>query len=203
MGSILAIGALVGAILMAILVTVLADECKAWLRWTAERLIRRAVRRLPENQRERYSEEWHSHLNEVPGEIGKLVTALGFLPASLTMSRILTRQAPQLSEEPKSTKPRQLTSIRIVWGSTIRRDEVLGQAVDKEIHAARQHMLKIRNGAYFNARIAELAEVFRPMCANQAERDLIRAKLSASVDREMSGQATAAMQHIARVLRSI
>jgi hypothetical protein len=70
MGSILAVGALVGTILVAVLGAVLADECRAWLPWIGERVIRRAVRNLAESQRERYNEEWRSHLNEIPGKIG-------------------------------------------------------------------------------------------------------------------------------------
>jgi beta-xylosidase len=76
------------------------------------------------------------------------------------------------------------------------------EAVAKEIQAARLHGVKIRNGAYFNARIAELADLFKPQCADQAERDLLRTRLSTSVDqeRELSGQATAVLDHIAMVL---
>jgi hypothetical protein len=194
MGSILAIWALVGGVISAVVNIVLADECMAWLHWTAERLIRRAVRYLPENQRGRYSEEWRSHLNDVPGEIGKLVSALGFLRAGLRMSRIASAQASQLSAKPGPTV------LRIVWGTPVPKDDFLEQAVDKEIQAAKQHTAKIHNGAYFNARIAELAEVFKPMCASQAERDLLKAKLSANVDQDMSGQATAVKQRIALVL---
>lgn len=198
MGSILAIGAFVGAVLAAVVITVLADECKAWLHWTAERLIRRAVRYLPENQRERYSEEWRSFLNDVPGEIGKFVSALGFIRAGLKMSRIASGQASQLSAEPKSAK-RGPTKLRIVFGTPVPKD-VLGQAVDREIQAARQHTAEIHNGAYFNARIAELADAFKPMCASQAERDMLRAKLFANVDQDVPGQATAVKNHIALIL---
>jgi CO/xanthine dehydrogenase FAD-binding subunit len=77
-----------------------------------------------------------------------------------------------------------------------------GQAIDNEIQAAKRHMAEIRNGAYFNARVAELADVFKPQCANQLERDLLKTKLWNSVNREMPDQATDAMQHIARVLLS-
>jgi hypothetical protein len=62
------------------------NELKAWTPWTVDWLIRRAVRRLPDDQRARLDEEWRSHVSEVPGELGKLVTAIGFLRAS---SRLL------------------------------------------------------------------------------------------------------------------
>jgi hypothetical protein len=78
------------------------------------------------------------------------------------------------------------------------------QEVDREIQEARLHTARIHNGAYFNARIAELAEMFKPQCASQAERNLLKAKLWNSLNRrgELGQQATAAMGQIARVLGS-
>jgi hypothetical protein len=199
MGSILAIWAFVGAVIAAVVVTVLADECIAWLHWAVERLIRRAVRYLPENQRERYSEEWCSYLTEVPGEIGKFVSALGFLWAGLKMSRTASGQASQLSAESESAK-RGPTRLKIVFGTPVPKDDVLLQAVDREIQAAKQHSAEIHNRAYFNARIAELADAFKPMCSSQVERGLLRTKLFANVDQDMLGQASAVKRHIALIL---
>ena len=78
MGYILALVAVVGSILYSILTSILADECKAWLPWITERVIQHAVRKLPTNQRERCGEEWRSHLDQRPGNIVKLIEALGF-----------------------------------------------------------------------------------------------------------------------------
>jgi hypothetical protein len=64
----------------------LADEFKAWTPWIIERLIKRAVRKLPEDWRDRFEEEWLSHIHETPGEVGKLMAALGFLFAARQMS---------------------------------------------------------------------------------------------------------------------
>src|ERR1700751_4821393 len=64
----------------------LTDEFKAWTPWITRRLIRRAARRLPDEQRDRFEEEWLSHLNEIPGEVGKVIAALGFVRASRRMS---------------------------------------------------------------------------------------------------------------------
>lgn len=72
--------------------------------------------------------------------------------------------------------------------------------MDGEIYAAKLHTAKIHNGAYFNARVAELADIFKPQCADQSERNLLRAKLSGSVKPDLSGQSTMALRHIARVL---
>jgi len=71
----------------------LADEFKAWNPLIVRRLIQHAVTRLPENQRVRFDEEWSSHINEIPGEIGKLFAAFGFSLAArriaATDSRVL------------------------------------------------------------------------------------------------------------------
>jgi hypothetical protein len=69
-------------LLMTILVPVAArlitDDIKEWLPWLKNHLIERAVRRLPESERERYAEEWRSHVNETPGDLSRIVAALGF-----------------------------------------------------------------------------------------------------------------------------
>lgn len=56
----------------------LGHEISAWFPKFAACLVRLAVNRLPERQRTRYLEEWQSHLEEIPGSIGKCVEALGF-----------------------------------------------------------------------------------------------------------------------------
>ena len=66
-----------------------ADEIKAWLPSIAGRITRIAVHRLREEQRQRYDEEWRSHLDEVPGAFAKVWVACGFLAAATqTPSRI-------------------------------------------------------------------------------------------------------------------
>jgi hypothetical protein len=60
----------------------LTDEFKAWTPWIVERLIQRAVRRLPIEMRERLDEEWRAHIDEIPGQIGQLLVAFGFVIAS-------------------------------------------------------------------------------------------------------------------------
>jgi hypothetical protein len=40
------------------------------------------VSRAPEHLRERLAEEWRSHVNDTPGDLGKLVAAFGFVWAS-------------------------------------------------------------------------------------------------------------------------
>jgi hypothetical protein len=74
------------------------------------------------------------------------------------------------------------------------------EAVNKEIQAARRHGAHIKNGGYFNARVAELADIFKPQCVTLEERKLLREKLSESVDDRMTAQAYGARAHIALVL---
>jgi lipopolysaccharide/colanic/teichoic acid biosynthesis glycosyltransferase len=89
MGMTVGLAVFVSGILATTLARVFADEFKAWMPWVAERFVRKAVAGLPEDQRERFGEEWRSHLNEIPGEIGKLVVAFGFIFAAWKMSSIL------------------------------------------------------------------------------------------------------------------
>jgi lipopolysaccharide/colanic/teichoic acid biosynthesis glycosyltransferase len=89
---------LIGAMLLAILAVVgatltklFADETKAWIPWLTERMVRRAIGHLPPDQRERFNEEWRSHLNETPGELSKLFVAIGVVIASKKMTLELSR----------------------------------------------------------------------------------------------------------------
>jgi exopolysaccharide production protein ExoY len=60
----------------------LADEFKAWAPSLVAHIIAAAVRKLPAARRERFSEEWKSHVNEVPGDISKIAAACGCLSAA-------------------------------------------------------------------------------------------------------------------------
>jgi exopolysaccharide production protein ExoY len=60
----------------------LADEFKAWAPSLVAHIIAAAVRKLPDAKRERFSEEWKSHVNEVPGDISKIAAACGCLSAA-------------------------------------------------------------------------------------------------------------------------
>lgn len=56
----------------------LADELRDCAPWLAGRLLKRAVRFLPEPEQERYEEEWTAILDDVPGRLAKLFKAAGF-----------------------------------------------------------------------------------------------------------------------------
>jgi len=69
------------------------EEIEAWSPFIIRSLIKLAVAWLPENQRERFGEEWHSHVNEVPGNVGKFLSAVGFLLAAIN-TRLAFRRKP-------------------------------------------------------------------------------------------------------------
>jgi hypothetical protein len=73
----MAILIVVSSFVMAILARLFADDIKAWLPVLSRWLKARAVRRLPEESRARYEEEWESHLLEVPGDLSKIIYSLG------------------------------------------------------------------------------------------------------------------------------
>jgi lipopolysaccharide/colanic/teichoic acid biosynthesis glycosyltransferase len=75
-----------GALFLAIAARLVASDIEASLPQLTERLIDRAVRRLPHEQRDRFAEEWRSHVNETPGGLRKLATACGFQAASRTIA---------------------------------------------------------------------------------------------------------------------
>jgi hypothetical protein len=127
--DVLAFIATIVAMLSGIFSSLVADEFKAWLPWITGRVIRRAVRSLPADQRQRYSEEWDSHLDEVPGAFAKLFFAFGLLWAGWKMSRMSTGQTSQLPEKLKSAKPGRIASMRIVFGTPVPREDVTNLAI--------------------------------------------------------------------------
>jgi hypothetical protein len=138
MGHIVAVISAVAGFVTAVLVKGLADDFSAWLPWIAERIIRRAVASLPENQRERYSEEWRGSLIEVPGTISKLFYAIDFLRAGVKMSRILSTEPSQLPEDAEPVTPGPLVSLRIVFGAPVPNGGPLIQAAEIKIKAAKR-----------------------------------------------------------------
>jgi hypothetical protein len=85
MGMIIAALQFLCTLLGAALSRLFADEAKAWLPHLVERLVSRAVAKLPPDQQERFAEEWRAHLYEVPGELSKLWVAIGFQFAASRM----------------------------------------------------------------------------------------------------------------------
>lgn len=71
---------------VAFLAVIFRAEFEAWMPWIAERLRRAAVRPLRGALRDRFDEEWASHLAETPGYFGKVFAAIGFNWASRKIS---------------------------------------------------------------------------------------------------------------------
>jgi hypothetical protein len=88
-----AIASFLGAIFGFFCARQLVDELKAWTPWIIKRLIGLSVARLPGNRRERFEEEWKSHINDIPGDVGKIIVALGFLVAAMKIAAM--DRAPQ------------------------------------------------------------------------------------------------------------
>ncbi len=70
------------SLFIAIFAPLIADEVKAWSGWLNKQFRRKAVAKLPVGCRERYDEEWESGLEEIPGEIFKLIHSVGLLCAA-------------------------------------------------------------------------------------------------------------------------
>jgi hypothetical protein len=88
---------------------VILDQCTEVFPWLAERLVRRAARRIPQAERPRGEEEWLEELASKPGGLVKLLWALWSLPllrGSGEMGRLLG--SPPISEVIRAR-------LRTVW----------------------------------------------------------------------------------------
>jgi hypothetical protein len=63
----------------------LADEFKAWAPSLTSRILAVATRALPPSQRARSAEEWKAHVNDTPGDLGRLLVACGCVFAAWKM----------------------------------------------------------------------------------------------------------------------
>jgi lipopolysaccharide/colanic/teichoic acid biosynthesis glycosyltransferase len=71
------------ALFLAIVGPCIADEVKAWSSWLPQKLRRMAVAKLPEKLRDRYNEEWERGIEEIPGQLFKLLYSFDLLRASV------------------------------------------------------------------------------------------------------------------------
>ena len=73
-------GDVVVFVITAVVLPLLLTELGDWCPWLAARPVRWAARRLGDQAScRRYEEEWIANLNEVPGKLGSLIAALGYL----------------------------------------------------------------------------------------------------------------------------
>jgi MraZ protein len=104
-----AIGVIVVAILTSAIARLLADEFKAWNPKLTGIIVRFAVSRLPKKERDRYSEEWSAHVNDVPGDVAKLCAAIGCVWASSVRAQSIER--PQVDRKGRIKIPAQFKHV--------------------------------------------------------------------------------------------
>ncbi len=85
-----------------IIVGLLTDELKAWLIRFAELLMLNAIRHLPEQERDRYAEEWAASLADVPGSLSKLVFAMDLHRATICINQLQQKQIAIPSDRTRS-----------------------------------------------------------------------------------------------------
>jgi len=69
-----------------VLIKQLTNDVAAWIPWLIDRLVKRAVSQLTPDKQARYDEEWRSYINDIPGELFKLGSAVGLVFAARKMS---------------------------------------------------------------------------------------------------------------------
>jgi hypothetical protein len=72
----------VSAAVGSVILNLIASELFGWSPHIAEWLVRCAARRLVLGMQERMIEEWHAHLQAIPGGLSKIMAAVGFLAAT-------------------------------------------------------------------------------------------------------------------------
>ena len=88
-GTLLFVLGVAGAIIIAtVTARVVGDDVKEWLPWITRRLVELAVSRLPEQERDRFEEEWWAHIDDLPGNLAKVHAACGYLSASKAINHI-------------------------------------------------------------------------------------------------------------------
>src|SRR5262245_35029289 len=89
MELLIAFSLMVGVFLVGIFGNLVSSELYDRLPQLAGWLIRIAVKRLPENQRARFEEEWMAHLEECPGKLGRFIHAAGCFLGAAKLTRTL------------------------------------------------------------------------------------------------------------------
>lgn len=120
-------------LITAVALPLLLTEFGDWCPWLAARLVRWAARHLGDPAScQRYEEEWIANLNEVPGKLGRLVAAFGYLAYMPSMRRSVRRRASRpLSSALPATYRLPLDSLAFV--GRVREFEILRRLL---LHAA-------------------------------------------------------------------
>jgi hypothetical protein len=99
MGILTAAVVAVLGLLGATLSKLLADEFKAWAPSLTSRILAVAARALPPSRHARCAEEWEAHVNETPGDLGRLLVACGCVLAAWKMKISRDRQERERQRE--------------------------------------------------------------------------------------------------------
>ena len=164
-------------ILRSVLCGQLTRELGGWTDWLVKRILKKAVMRLPESRRERYEEEWRSHLNEVPGQIGKVWLTVGFLGAAQRMTLTPGHEPLTIESALRRLFDFTISSMFLVLclpvfpliGLAIRLERLRSVAVFEErigINGRKFKMYKFRHGEgsvgkfLYNSRLTEIPLLF-------------------------------------------
>jgi hypothetical protein len=92
------IGAFVLAVLGAATANQLAQEFRGWTPWLTNKLIERALKKLPSDLQPRYREEWMSFIADIPGQAVQIIRAFGLRRAAsiMTLERVAGRSYSRL-----------------------------------------------------------------------------------------------------------
>jgi len=66
---------LISMVVVSVILSLVASEVEHWFPWLAARLVRYEAAKLP-RQSERMTEQWLADLDEIPGNVGKLLYAV-------------------------------------------------------------------------------------------------------------------------------
>ena len=97
MGSWLTIAGAIAAVAGAAVAKLLADELKEVIIWLRKRILLLAKARLPFQVRSRFSEEWDSDIDRKPGELAKLVWAVGCYTSTAEIQNIFASGSREIS----------------------------------------------------------------------------------------------------------
>jgi len=143
---------LLTAFLTKLLGDMLSEELKDSLPKIIERVLASAVKRLPESQRERYSEEWHSHINDVPGRLSKLFVAFGCCRAANKIKHI---------DSEVSVWDRIIACIIIGWSAPLILAIMLALKFDGPSLVMRRAVVKDREVTWYSFRTFSVFDAFK------------------------------------------
>ncbi|GIM93811.1 hypothetical protein Ato02nite_056040 [Paractinoplanes toevensis] len=89
-----------------VVVSLFVNELSGVAGWLAQRIIKAAAYRIHDPSREHRAEEWGALLNETPGQLTKLLTAVRFWFASFRLARSVSRHQTETVNGPAAERRR-------------------------------------------------------------------------------------------------